>query len=233
MNLSSEQTRARPNVRGVFAAALLLACAALAALAQDARRPTPRKPVIRQTSQATCGPAALATLLTFYLDDPVTEAELVAQIGKDGKTMTNLDELVKACKARGHKAEGYCLGEKKEDKDKRTLCRLTDGYRVELPKLLRVVGRRGVPVLVRFKEPILHFVLAVGGVDDFVLIADPAQGEVAIHRSDFLRRWDGFALVVTPARPVKNDLAERRRRAAETRLETLRRAGSRASAPRF
>jgi hypothetical protein len=216
-------------------AALLLACAALAAFAQDAPRssePSKRahgKPVIRQTSPATCGPAALATLLTFYLDDPVTEAEMVAQIGTDGKSLTSMRELRDACRARGYTAEGYCLGEKDEDK----VCHLTDGYRRELPKLLEMIKRRGVPVLVRFKEPTLHFVLAVGGVDDFILIADPARGEVAIDRTDFLRRWDGNALVVTPSRPVEGGLAERRRRSAKTRLETLRRASSLMSATRF
>ena len=239
LKLRGRQMRARLRAGGLVPAVLTLACAALAAFAQDVpRRAEPPKrahgkAVIRQTNQATCGPAALATLLTFYFDDPVTEAELVAQIGKDVKSMTSIGELVHACRVRGYKADGYCLGEKVKAKDNTYVCRLTDGGRRELPLLLKMIERRGVPLLVHFKEPTEHFVLAVGGLDDFVLIADPAQGEVAIHRTDFLRRWDGIARVVSSARPVVGGLAERRRRAAETRLETLRRAGSRVSAPRF
>jgi predicted double-glycine peptidase len=215
----------------MLTAALLLACAALAAFAQDGPRPAgpPQsargKLIIRQTGPATCGPAALATLLTFYLDDPVTEAEMVALTGTDRKTMSKMSELVNASHARGHKANGYCLGEYNKDDGS---CR-----RPKLPDLLGMIERRGVPVLVHFKEPTQHFVLAVGGVGDFILVADPAHGEVAMHLSDFLRRWDGFVLVVTPSRPVEGGLAERRRRSAETRLETLRRAGSLMSVTRF
>jgi predicted double-glycine peptidase len=168
--------------------------------------------VIRQTSQATCGPAALATLLTFYLNDPVTEEEMIKLTGTDNKTMSKLIDLRNACRARGYKA---------------------DGFRMQLLQLLREVEKSGVPVLVHFKEPTQHFLLVVGSAADFILVSDPSRGEVSIHQTDFLRRWDNFALVVRTTRPVNSALVERRRRSAETRIQTLRRASSLMSTTRF
>jgi hypothetical protein len=171
------------------------------------------KAIIRQTGPATCGPAALATLLTFYFDDPVTEQEISKLTGTDKKTMSSLRELRDASRALGYKAEGV---------------------RGTLPAILRQVETSGVPVIVHFKEPTQHYVLVVGHADDFILVSDPARGEVSLHRTDFLRRWDNFALIVNSAsRKANGDLIERRRRSAETRLQTLRRANSMMAATRF
>lgn len=179
---------------------------------REARKPAPRKAIIRQSSPATCGPAALATLLTFYFNDPVTEEEMTKLARTDKKTMASLRELRDASRAKGYAA---------------------DGFRWGLPRLLREVETTGVPVLVHFKEPTQHFVLVVGKADDFILVSDPSRGEVSIHQTDFLRRWDNFALVVKTARPVNSTLVERRKRSAEARIQALRRASSLRSTTRF
>lgn len=173
---------------------------------------TRRRAIIRQTSPATCGPAALATLLTFYFDDPVTEEEMAKLVGADKKSLSSMRELRDASRAKGYKAEGF---------------------RATLAALTHQVETSGLPVLVHFKEPTQHYVLVVGRVGDFILVTDPARGEVSMHQTDFLRRWDGFVLIVRAARPVSSDLIERRRRSAETRIQTLKRASSLMSATRF
>jgi predicted double-glycine peptidase len=171
-----------------------------------------KQAVIRQTSPATCGPAALATLLTFYFDDPITEEEVTKLAGTDKKTMASLRELRDVSRARGYTA---------------------DGFRWGLPRLLHEVETTGVPVLVHFKEPTQHFVLVVGEADEFILVSDPSRGEVSIHQTDFLRRWDNFALVVKTTRPVNSTLVERRKRSAEARIQALKRASSLMSTTRF
>ena len=168
--------------------------------------------VVRQTSRATCGPAALATLFTFYLNDPVTEEEAVRLAGADRKTMTNLRQLGEACRAKGYGAEGR---------------------RWNLARLVREADAGGVPVLVHLKRPTEHFVLVVGRAGEFFLVADPERGDVSIHQTDFVRRWDGNVLVVRSARPVNAALIESKKRAAEARLRTLGAAGSLMSAARF
>lgn len=171
-----------------------------------------RKSVIRQTSPATCGPAAIATLLTFYFDDPATEEEVMKLAGTDRKSISNLRQLRNACRARGYQAEGF---------------------RLSLQQLLQKVEKTGTPVLVHLKEPTQHYVLVVGSAEDFILISDPSRGEVSIHRLDFLRRWDNFALVVRPTGYVNRELLEQRKRSAEIRIQTLRRANSLMSTMRF
>lgn len=179
---------------------------------KESVRPNLNKTVIRQTSPATCGPAAIATLLTFYLGDPVTEEEMMKLAGTDKKTISNLRQLGTACRAKGYEAEGRHWN---------------------LPRLLREVETGAIPVLVHFQKPTEHFVLVIGKVDDFFLVSDPERGEVSVHQADFLRRWDGNVLVVKSTRPVNTTLIETRRRSAETRLHTLDHANSLMSTTRF
>jgi uncharacterized protein len=221
--IRSEPKRLRFSGSGIIPVMLLITSAPFSSTvldAQDAKalrtveaaKPAQRKTIIRQTSQATCGPASLATLLTFYFNDPVTEEEMVKLTGTDNKTMAKLLDLRNASRARGYKA---------------------DGFRMQLPQLLREVEKSGVPVLVHFKEPTQHFLLVVGSAGDFILVSDPSRGEVSIHQTDFLRRWDNFALVVKTTRPVNSALVEKRKRSAETRIQTLRQASSLMSRTRF
>lgn len=172
-----------------------------------------RKTVIRQTSPATCGPAVLATLLTVWFDDPVTEEEMMKLAGTDKHTVSSLKQLATACVAKkNYKAEGR---------------------RWNLPRLLREIDTSGVPVITHLKVPTEHYVLVVGRAGGYLLVSDPDRGEVTIHRTDFLRRWDGFVLVVRSSRPVDNTLAALRKRSAERRLRTLTRANSLTSTTRF
>lgn len=161
--------------------------------------------VIRQTSEITCGPAALASLLCYYFSEETSEHELAELSGTYEKGTTTLLGLRDACLAKGHEAIGYNM---------------------TLPQLMRDVETGKVPVLVHFNKPSLHYVLVVGQVDDFILISDPFVGDTSMDRSDFLRRWSGKALVVKPGeRTVNSKIAEERKQSAETRLGSLKQAG--------
>lgn len=169
--------------------------------------------IIRQTTDATCGPAALASLLKFYFNDPTaSEAELTELSGTLEKRTTTLLGLRNACRAKGYEAKGFSM---------------------TLPQLLQQVETSGVPVLVHYKEPSLHYALVCGRVENFLLISDPSQGQVSVDVTDFLRRWDGYALVVSSSQPANKDLMKERKASAQTRLETLSRAGALMSGVRF
>lgn len=168
--------------------------------------------IIRQTSDVTCGPAALASLLHFYFGDTATEEEMAKLSGTYEKGTSTLLGLRNACRSKGYEAVGY---------------------RMTLPQLLDEVDSSGVPVLVHFKTPSLHYALVLGQVDNFILVSDPSQGNLSMDVADFLRRWDGMALVVTSSRPADRTVIEKRKQSAATRIETLNRTSSLMSSLRF
>jgi predicted double-glycine peptidase len=161
--------------------------------------------IIRQESEITCGPAALASLLCYYFSEETSENELAELSGTYEKGTTTLLGLRDACIAKGHEAIGYNM---------------------TLPQLMREVEASKVPVVVHFNEPSLHYALVVGQVDDFILISDPSVGNVSMSRDDFLRRWSEKALVVKPGeRTVDSKIVEQRKQSAATRLGSLKQAG--------
>ncbi|MDQ3802340.1 MAG: C39 family peptidase [Acidobacteriota bacterium] len=208
----------KPRVKRVTTAASLSVAIMTALLVTSASTPlvakSPKDPgdaLIRQKNDATCGPAAVATLLTFYFDVPTTEEEVVklSGLGRDG---VSLNGLAKACRAKGFEARGYLM---------------------TLQQLLDEVSGSGAPVIVDFVEPSYHFALVVGAAGDFILVSDPARGNVSIHREDFMRRWGRTTLVVKSQRPPARDLIEKRKRAAAMRLGTLNEASSPTSFSHF
>lgn len=157
---------------------------------------------IRQTSEITCGPAALATLLNFYFGESTYEDELARLSSTYEQGTTTLLGLCEACTTKGYKATGY---------------------RMSLSQLLNKLKASQVPVLVHFSKPGLHYVLAVAEIDGFLLISDPSLGDVTITKSDFARRWSGVALVVSsPEKQPDRSRAQGRERSAGIRLAALR-----------
>lgn len=161
--------------------------------------------LIRQTTEVTCGPAAVASLLKFYFGVDTSEEEMAKLSGTYENKTSSLLGLRNACRAKGFEAVGY---------------------RMTLPQMLEEVESRGVPVVIHFNEPSLHYALVIGRVGNFIIVSDPSQGNISMDVGDFKRRWSGAVLVVRSSRPANRALVERRKRSAETRLETLRRAGS-------
>src|SRR5262249_34746115 len=117
--------------------------------------------VVKQAYDFSCGAAALATLLTYGLGDPVTEEDVLqfvlTVLSQEEKTTRksqglSLLDLQRFVQARGHAAQGF---------------KLAPQY---LPKLTE-------PVLVFIKpHGYEHFAVLRGIRGDRVHLADPAQG---------------------------------------------------------
>ena len=123
--------------------------------------------LIKQTTGYDCGPAALATLLTHYLDVPSQEME-IAVLSSANQYGTTLLGLELATQAKGSGAQSFRM-------DFGTLRRQLDAY--------------PAPVLVRLLLPQPHFVLVLGIEEDMVLMADPASGNIMMPHKSFLERW--------------------------------------------
>jgi predicted double-glycine peptidase len=130
--------------------------------------------VVKQRFDYSCGSAALATLLTYGLDDPVDEASLLralleplsaeelAALQKKGLSLFDLQRL---SQQRGHKAQGFRL------------------HQSQLSNLSH-------PVIV-FIRPngYEHFAVFKGLRGDRVHLADPSLGNVRMPLYRFLDMW--------------------------------------------
>lgn len=139
-----------------------------------------RSNIVPQSLDFSCGAAGLSTLLHYYLNDPVSEQEIIESLLKtvplekvrERKGFSLLD-LKSYAQDRGYKVTGYQM-----DFD----------FLRELKK----------PVLVPIKfRNYSHFVIVRGVVGDRVFIADPAAGNFSMKTDKFERMWgNGIGLVV-------------------------------------
>jgi uncharacterized protein len=130
--------------------------------------------VVKQRYDYSCGSASLATLLTYGLNDPVSEEALfralfeplspeqLTALKKKGLSLFDLQQLAQK---RGHKALGFRV------------------HQSQLAKLLR-------PVIVFIKpRGYEHFAVLKGLRGDRVYLADPSLGNVRMPLYRFLDVW--------------------------------------------
>lgn len=162
--------------------ALLLAFAA-AAQAQPVRSllEMRHERVVIQQWDASCGAAALATVLTYTLGDPVTEREVAQAM------LRRTDPL--RVRVRG----GFSLLDMKRFAESRGLRAV--GYRgLTLEELLRMDS----PIVPIAGEGDAHFVVVRGLRDGTVDLADPAYGNRRMALERFRSAWrEGIGFVVT------------------------------------
>lgn len=131
------------------------------------------KTVIRQQYDFSCGSAAVATLLSYHYDTPVSEAEVFEEMFLTG-------DQAKI------QADGFSMLDMKRFLDKRGL--QSDGFRMTLDKLARI----GVPGIVLINtRGYLHFVVVKGIERDRIVVADPALGTTVWSRENFEQVWGG------------------------------------------
>ena len=130
--------------------------------------------VVKQAHDYSCGTAALATLLTYGLNDRVDEQTLLRAVLKPlsreqvlalEKTGLSLFDLQRLAESRGHKAQGFRL------------------HKSQLANL-------SFPVIV-FIRPhgYEHFAVYKGLRGDRVYLADPSLGTVRMPLYRFLDMW--------------------------------------------
>lgn len=130
--------------------------------------------VVKQRFDYSCGSAALATILTYGLNDPVGEDDLLralleplapeelAELQKKGLSLLHLQRLAQQ---RGHKAQGFRLHQSQ-------------------------LGRLSRPVIVFIKPSgYEHFAVFKGLRGDRVHLADPSLGNVRMPLYRFLDMW--------------------------------------------
>lgn len=135
--------------------------------------------VMRQQYDFSCGSAALASLLSFHYDRPVTEQEVFAnmlaladqdKVRQQGFSMLDMKRYLEA---EGYQADGFRM----------PLAGIREQVRVPVIALVTLGGYR-------------HFVVIKGISDTEVLVGDPARGLKAYSVAEFEQHWDGSAFVI-------------------------------------
>lgn len=143
--------------------------------------------VVKQQYDFSCGSAAIATLLTYHYDKPVTEQEVFEAMYETGD------------KKKIH-TYGFSLLDMKRFLDQRNFD--ANGYRAPLDKLMDV----GIPAIALINTGgYLHFVVVKGVNDNKILVGDPAFGMRTYERDEFEEMWNGILFVVTERLEVAQD----------------------------
>ena len=176
--------KVRPTSRA-FSFPWLLLLAVAGAAPAEGREPVRSLLEIRQANvviqqwEASCGAAALATLLTYHHGDPVSERTVAqAMLGKTDPLRVKLRrgfsllDLKRYAEARGFQAEGYAG--------------MSLADLVELGPAIVAVNLDGYP----------HFVVFRARSGERVLIADPAFGNRSVEVEVFEKAWQKVAFAV-------------------------------------
>jgi predicted double-glycine peptidase len=152
---------------------------------------------LAQQYDFSCGSAALATLLTYNYNIPVSEQDVFKEMFDNG------DKKVIA-------ESGFSLLDIKNYLARHGL--ESNGYRAPLEKLAGV--RLPAIVLVNVRG-YSHFVVLEGMQDGYVLLSDPANGMRSEPVGEFENQWTGiFFLILTNAEQAQEHFNDKVRWAA-------------------
>lgn len=153
------------------------------------------KNVIRQGLDISCGPAALATVINFYLEEDVSEMDIISHILQ----ASDMDKIKTI-----QKRQAFSLLDLKQ-------YAVSMGYEAEGYKV-------SAQDLVAFEKPVIipietigysHFVVFKGIKGDRVFIADPAFGNSTMRYPHFLYAWkQRVALVVDRPKASTDEVAD-------------------------
>lgn len=142
---------------------------------------------VRQKYDFSCGSAALATLLTFHYEDPITEQEVFDK-------MFDIGDQEKIRK------DGFSMLDMKKFLDDRGYA--SAGYKASVDQLAAV----GIPAITLLNvKGYKHFVVVKGVTKTDVLVGDPAMGARVIARAEFDSMWNGLLFLIRSKKNVASN----------------------------
>jgi predicted double-glycine peptidase len=133
---------------------------------------------VRQERDYSCGSAAVATLLTYHYETPVSEHDVFAVMYREG----DQKQIMR---------DGFSLLDMKHYLDGRGFH--AEGYRMPLDEFAKI----GIPAITLINDDgYNHFVVIKGISKRHVLLGDPAKGTRAISRRRFEKMWNGLVFVL-------------------------------------
>lgn len=127
-----------------------------------------------QEAPNTCGPSTVSALLSGYMGDKVTEAQVRKGMGFDSKQACSLEDVAKYLASRGYKVEAG---------------------KTRLTKALQSIARNQTPMIVQMNRSGGHAALLLGKDAKGVVLWDPAMGKCESKPLKvFEKEWSGFGL---------------------------------------
>lgn len=139
-----------------------------------------------QERDYSCGAASMTSIFNFYLNDPITEIEVIQGLLDLAKKKGTLEKIIKR--------RGFTLLDLKRFAESKGF--KTSAFKLEYDDLVELGEPALVPIIPNGYK---HFVVFRGADDHFVYLADPSYGNLTQPIEDFKRDWYGFiniALVV-------------------------------------
>jgi len=171
--------------------------------------------VVGQTDWFTCGPAAVATLLRYYFGRTEVDEARVLALALEALQKTEGEVRQGGISALALRQAMRALGVESR------------GFRLSLEQLRDYFVRGGLPLILHTTLPEPHYVVAVGLVQEQVLLADPSWGQRMVSLEGLVseKGFGGVVLVPLPDEEAALLVRERQAQAlgwAQARLRSLR-----------
>jgi predicted double-glycine peptidase len=143
--------------------------------------------IVKQQLDYSCGAAALATLMTYYFGDEISEKEILDSLNVLLAKLTPEEWAHK-------KRSGFSLLDLKRVAQQRGY--QAAGFKLSLDQLRQVIA----PIIV-YVQPLgyHHFAVLRGVAGDRVFLADPSRGNLRMSMERFLSEWDGTVFILGKA----------------------------------
>jgi len=143
---------------------------------------------VPQTTDYSCGAAAIACLLDLYYGLHSSERGVLELAEQSMRARREHPGQERGLTAYDLRAASEALGMPMV------------GYRVDLAMLEDFFGRGGLPILVHVTTPRRHYLVIIGLYNGYALVADPAWGRCIVPTSDLAeyREMSGVVLVPLP-----------------------------------
>jgi predicted double-glycine peptidase len=152
------------------------------------------KDVVKQEFDYSCGSAALATLLNYYLGEKLTEQQVIQGLLQHGEAdkiqqrrAFSLLDMKRFCEVLGYNASGY----RAEFDDLKTM---------DKPVILPIT-------LFGYK----HFVVFRGIYENHVFFADPYKGNLSFTIEEFLKIWSQNIVFVVSSDAIRTNALQLKR----------------------
>lgn len=135
--------------------------------------------IMRQQYDYSCGSAAVASLLSYHYNDPISEADVFRgmfaladpdKVRREGFSMLDMKRYLES---RGYRA---------------------DGFRLPIEMMREKVALPAIALVTL--DGFRHFVVIKGISDQEVYVGDPTRGLRVYSKAQFLEFWDGTAFVI-------------------------------------
>jgi uncharacterized protein len=169
--------------------------------------------VVGQADWFTCGAASIATLLKYYYGIDTTESEI-------------LNLALKAMEGSGKdpKQSGLTLLSMQQALTGKNI--RSKGLKISPQDLKNYFQKGGLPLILHVTKPQLHYIVAIGMINDWIIIADPSWGRRILPLNSLIqdKGFEGIILITIPQNNQINAIKINQFNAlksAETRLENL------------